>query len=222
MAGTRKFLDQVARAKPKSLQLPEHVSMEKWCQIGRQLAALSEASAWWLGDWLVYGEVRFPERYRQALSDTALEYQTLRNYAWVARRFSLSRRREGLSFQHHAEVAALPEEEQDKWLDRAEKFSWSRNQLRQYLKASQQPPEVADGKNGGPTKTVVLQLEAEPDRQASWRAAAKNAHCAFEEWVAQALDDAARLEARNGNGADSDRTRLQLPASSSTASTNLG
>ncbi len=32
--------------------------------------------------------------------------------AWVARRFPVSRRRDTVSFQHHAEVAALPEPEQ--------------------------------------------------------------------------------------------------------------
>ena len=41
-----------------------------------------------------------------------LDYQTLRNYAWVARRFAMSRRRDTLSFGHHAEVPALPEPEQ--------------------------------------------------------------------------------------------------------------
>jgi hypothetical protein len=41
------------------------------------------------------------------------------NYAWVARRFAMSRRRDTLSFGHHAEVAALPEPEQDFWLREA-------------------------------------------------------------------------------------------------------
>ena len=49
-----------------------------------------------------------------------LDYQTLRNYAWVARRFPAGRRRAGVSFAHHAEVARLPEPEQDYWLRRAE------------------------------------------------------------------------------------------------------
>ena len=35
-------------------------------------------------------------------------------------RFDLSRRRDKLSFGHHAELAALPEHEQDEWLDQAE------------------------------------------------------------------------------------------------------
>jgi hypothetical protein len=39
---------------------------------------------------------------------------------WVASRFELSRRRDNLSFSHHREVAALPPEEADDLLDRAD------------------------------------------------------------------------------------------------------
>ena len=70
-------------------------------------------AAWCLGDWLVFGEQAYAGRYRQAIERTSLDYQTLGNYAWVAKRFSLSRRRDELSFGHHSEVAALPEPEQD-------------------------------------------------------------------------------------------------------------
>jgi hypothetical protein len=208
VSGHQKFLDQLARAKPKSLHLSNNLPIDKWCQIGRQLAALSEASGWWLGDWIVYGEQRYPDRYKEALEGTSLEYQTLRNYAWVARRFPPTRRREKLSLQHHAEVAALPEAEQDEWLDRAEKFRWSRNQLRAYLKASQQPgpesPNVAASKEnaralGAARKKVVLQLEVEQERQDAWLAAAKDAE-SFEEWAIQVLDYAAKLQQSGNTG----------------------
>lgn len=190
MPESRFFLHQLARAEPKRLQLPEQVPLDKWCEIGSQLAALSEASAWWLGDWLVYGERRFPQRYRQALKDTGLEYQTLRNYAWVARRFGFARRRAVLSFQHHAEVAALSDAEQNEWLDRAEKFSWSRNQLRRSLKAHQL--QARSENPDGARAVVVLELQVEPERQVNWRKAASHADVVFEEWAARALDQAAR------------------------------
>ncbi len=53
----------------------------------------------------MFGERRFGTRYRSAIEATDLDYQTLRNYAWVARNVDAGRRREELSFQHHAEVA---------------------------------------------------------------------------------------------------------------------
>jgi hypothetical protein len=85
--------------------------VEAW-RIGTQLSAAVSSSAWCLGDWLVYGQAAFSGRYRDALEQTSLDYQTLRSYAWVARRFPVSRRRDNLSFGHHAETAALPRPEQ--------------------------------------------------------------------------------------------------------------
>lgn len=52
---------------------------------------------------------------------------------WVARNFAASRRRDRLSFQHHAELASLPEHEQDCWLEQSRRFGWSRNELRRQV-----------------------------------------------------------------------------------------
>jgi hypothetical protein len=118
------------------LQLSRQLPFDSWLRIGRQLSAVVNTSSWCLGDWLVYGEAAYSGRYRDAVERTSLDYQTLRNYAWVARRFPLSRRRDNLSFGHHAEVAALPEPEQDFWLRKAQELGWSRNMLRRELRAS--------------------------------------------------------------------------------------
>lgn len=120
----------------KGLLLPRQLPFQAWLSIGSQLSAVANSSAWCLGDWLAYGETAYNGRYRDAIERTSLDYQTLRNYAWVARSFELSRRRDTLSFGHHAEVAALPEVEQDFWLRKAEELDWSRNQLRREVRAS--------------------------------------------------------------------------------------
>src|SRR6266536_1438757 len=60
-----------------------------------------------MGAWLAHGQAAYRSRYRTAIEQTGLDYQTLRNYAWVAGRFELSRRRDTLSFGRHAEAAAL-------------------------------------------------------------------------------------------------------------------
>src|SRR6266496_2626132 len=118
------------------LDLPGRLGFGMWLRIGRQLEAVASSSAWCLGDWLSYGRAAYAGRYRDAVEQTSLDYQTLRNYAWVAGRFPLSRRRDTLSFGHHAEVAALPEPEQDFWLRKAGDLGWSRNHLRREVRAS--------------------------------------------------------------------------------------
>jgi hypothetical protein len=120
----------------RGLVLPRQLPFEAWLAIGAKLSTLSSSFAWCLGDWLIYGEVSYSGRYREALELTSLDYQTLRNYSWVARKFPLSRRRDSLSFGHHAEVAALTEPEQAYWLRKAEELGWSRNRLRGEVRSS--------------------------------------------------------------------------------------
>lgn len=103
------------------LSFPDEMPFDSWRELGSRVALVANCSAWWLGDWLLYGEQAYGDRYEQAIADTSLGYQTLRNYAWVARKFPMSRRRDTLSFGHHAEVAALLDDEQDAWLARAER-----------------------------------------------------------------------------------------------------
>lgn len=74
------------------LQIPAAVSYDTWESAGRRISAVANSSAWCLGDWLVYGQWRYTDRYRRAVDAVGLDYQTLRNYAWVARRFEVSRR----------------------------------------------------------------------------------------------------------------------------------
>lgn len=152
------------------LRLPQRLAFDKWVTIGQQLSTVTTSSAWCLGDWLVYGEAAFTGRYREAVEQTSLDYQTLRNYAWVARRFAMSRRRDKLSFGHHAEVAALPEPEQDFWLRKAEDFSWSRNQLRREVRGSLR--ERAQPCPPGMPADPPCDTDSEPEQVASMGARA--------------------------------------------------
>jgi hypothetical protein len=111
-------------------------SFSMWEQTGAKLFSYADSSTWWIADWLAYGESEFHDRYEEAIKQTSLSYQTLRNYAWVARRFPLPRRRQSLSFSHHFEVVALEQPEQDYWLRKAEELSWSRNKLRGEVRRS--------------------------------------------------------------------------------------
>ena len=74
---------------------------------------------WILGDWLVYGENQWPERYPQAESITGLSYSTLTGASWVAKSIPICRRRQTLEWWPHSEVAGLDPPEQDKILNGA-------------------------------------------------------------------------------------------------------
>jgi hypothetical protein len=168
------------------LRIPEALTFERWQNVGSQISRIVDSSSWCLGDWLVYGQEEFSDRYLRAIEACGLDYQTLRNYAWVARKFELSRRRETLSFQHHAEVSSLPPCEQDKWLDLADEFNWSRNELRRNIRSHRQ----RDGKSE-PPEDCLPKLSAPAERVQRWRKAAELSGDKFEQWVLRALDEAA-------------------------------
>lgn len=184
---------------PMGIALADDVSYESWSAIGRHIAAVSNSSAWWVGDWLVHGERRFPGRYRRCLEELPLGYQTLRNYAWVARRVAMSRRRDDLSFQHHAEVAALDAGEQAHWLERAARDGWSRSRLRAAIRAGGQGRDDPDGPAGPPS---TVRLSVADDRVPRWRDAAGLMERELADWAAQELDRAAdRLLRERESGA---------------------
>lgn len=147
------------------------------------MGTYSSATAWWLGDWLLFGRMKYGRRYKDAVAVTGFDYQTLRNYAMVARRFEPSRRRDTLTFQHHAEVCSLDDETQDRWLRRAEDERWSRNDLRRALRASLV--------RGDARQSAVVRLEVAHARAALWQDAARRSDVRLDAWICEVLDEAA-------------------------------
>jgi hypothetical protein len=186
-------VDWRLRALRSGLFIPCRLSFEGWRQAGSQIFLVANSCAWWVGDWLAYGENFFRDRYEQAIADTSLNYQTLRNYAWVAKKFTMSRRRDGLSFGHHAEVAALTETEQDVWLTRAERFTWSRNELRRRIRATRLANQSQSFHASG-KKTKILKIDVTMGSLDHWQHAAERTNYGIAEWIIKTLDKAAARE----------------------------
>lgn len=113
-------------------------SYEEWEKCGRQLRHIEKGRMWWIGDWLNYGEKKYGEMYTQAMEETGAAYDSLAAAKWVCSEIEFCRRRQNLTFSHHKEVAGLSEEEQELWLDATEKGEWTRQELREQIKASKQ------------------------------------------------------------------------------------
>jgi hypothetical protein len=175
-----------AATRRTTLTLPETMTIGAWQDLGKQIHTVADSSAWWLGDWLLYGQAQYPNRYKHAIKETSLDYQTLRNYAWVARRFTPDRRRAKLSFQHHAEAASLPDEEQDSWLSKAEQHGWSRNELRRRIR---QPRQLA-----GDAEVTHLRMNLPDSQKQRWQEAAQRADQDLLAWIVATLDRAAVTE----------------------------
>lgn len=169
----------------QGMTLPRGLSFDRWRAVGQKICGIADASTWWLADWAAYGESRYGDRYGDAVAITGIGYQTLRNYAWVARRFDLSRRRDSLSFSHHSEVAALPVAEQEMWLDRAEREGWSRNKLRAELRGTRT--------NESTSCIEHLRLAVSSTRAGRWRTAAEASGLELPAWIASVADRASGI-----------------------------
>jgi hypothetical protein len=101
------------------LSISGDVTYEEWENIGYELARVGKGWQWWVGDWINFGESKYGEVYKSAVDATGLKQKSCRNIASVCMEFELSRRRDNLSFKHHAEVQGLEPHEQDELLDEA-------------------------------------------------------------------------------------------------------
>src|SRR5215216_3110150 len=177
------------------LQLADHLTFDRWQEVGVKICRYRSANSWWIGDWLIYGQSHYGERYKRGVAETGLDYQTLRNYASVARRFPLSRRRDNLSFQHHAEVCGLDDPEQDFWLEAAAEARWSRTQLRRRVRASRE-------RDAASRSPIVVRLVVDLQREQHWREAAVENDQELDRWITDVLDrEAAAILERSSVGA---------------------
>ena len=102
----------------------------------------------------------------------------------VARRFPLSRRRDSVSFGHHAELCAFTDSEQDRWLDLAVRHGWSRAQLRHELRGDRSQAAAS-------YSAVGVRLSLDPPRLERWTRAASDRGADLQKWIVTTLDDAA-------------------------------
>jgi hypothetical protein len=112
------------------------IGLDEWSALGRRFGEIGRCSQWWLGDWIHYGNAAFGERYSRAAKLTGYDAQSLMNMVYVASRFAIYRRRENLSWSHHATLAALEGAEQEHWLTRASEEKLSVADLRVELRSA--------------------------------------------------------------------------------------
>lgn len=154
--GAIALVDEKFRFTPTGLIVTGDPTLAECQETYQILTNFGRRVHFWIGDLLNYVESRWGETYAQLMDETGLAYQTLANDKWVTSRVDTSRRRESLRFSHHAEVAALPPPEQEKWLGKAEREQLTTGQLRQQIRAAKTLPNP--GHNHEP-KIVEMTIE---------------------------------------------------------------
>lgn len=118
--------------------LPDGLSYEEWAHEGTVLVTIAKASAWWVGDWLLYGEHQFGEKYAQAVEVTGLSVQTLKNAQWVSDRIPPRERDPEIPHSYYRAAAALDPKDRRVLLKRAKNEGMNEGEVRaraQHIKA---------------------------------------------------------------------------------------
>lgn len=118
------------------LRLPPDISYSSYEALAMMLGRVKRSTSWLIGDLILYGETVYGEKYAQAITLTGLAEQTCANYASICKNIPPSRRRVGISFSLHQEVAYLEPQQQNEWLDKAEQQEWTKAKLRYELQAA--------------------------------------------------------------------------------------
>ncbi|MEO0562222.1 MAG: hypothetical protein AAF125_08910 [Chloroflexota bacterium] len=173
----------------------EELTLDEWKEMGEWLTKLRDSIQWMIGDWANLGEQHMhqwmdTETYQRIVATTSdqnvdipsgkyrwladvvdYKYGTLRNFAYIAYVFPVSRRRDTLTYSHHVEVAALDSvAKQERLLDRAEN-NGKRISVRDLRELVQQemgllkaPPAKSTDSSPIYRSLIRLQQELTPDR----------------------------------------------------------
>jgi hypothetical protein len=140
---------------PTGLAIGAELDFNEWENVGYLLGKVRDATAFALGDWLLWGEGMFGEEAAQAVEATGRSKATLLEYVRVSRQVQPSRRRRSLTWSHHQAVAARTPDEQERLLGLAEEHAWNREEFRGTLQADT-PSRLGEGE--GPFAGEVVEL----------------------------------------------------------------
>lgn len=101
-------------------------------QVAESLFHIKGSIQFWIGDFANACEKYFGEDFAQLIPE--YEAESVRKFAWVARRIPPVLRRPNLSFGIHQEIAKLDDSMQDALLEKAERESLTVKQMRNILK----------------------------------------------------------------------------------------
>ncbi len=169
------------------LELPDRgYSQEFWQSVGLKLKLAVDCTHFWRGDWYNAGSRRYgSKRAEEIARQVGYSPKTIANEAWVTGQIENSRRRENVSYGKHAEVAGLPKDVQDRWLDLIAAKQPSRKLLRASIAASKETGKIELLPTG-------VKIRQKPDPWHTWELAqARPAIMAFKDRLPTLKDIAA-------------------------------
>lgn len=124
-----------------NLTFKRDVSKEEWMDVFKALKQVEGCVQFWIGDCLAYRQQKWG-MYDDIADETGMAKQTLKDTKWVSENVKSSLRKDNLSFNHHKEVASLPPEKQELFLNMAVENKLSVRDLRNEIKKEKRNDEA--------------------------------------------------------------------------------
>jgi len=125
------------------LEFDENINHEELLEIGKKLKTTEGAVQFWIGDWINENWDDYEHGKYDEAERLGYERNAIRDYSYVANSVKSAVRTALLQFAHHKLVASFSPEEQQKWLKKAVKNSWSILQFREAIKREEHPDELS-------------------------------------------------------------------------------
>ena len=116
-----------------NLTFKRDVSKDEWMSVFQALKQVEGCVQFWIGDCLAYRQQKWG-MYDDIAEETGMEVRTLREYKMVAENIKSGARAPELSYTHHREVASLPPEKQELFLNKAVEENLSVRELREEIR----------------------------------------------------------------------------------------
>jgi hypothetical protein len=136
-----------------SITLPVDTPRDRWEALVVFASRTREATQWWLGDLLNFGEEVYGESGAQVAEITVFKPATLETYQSLAKAIPKERRIEGLSAYTHRAVMRLDPEQQTFWLEQAFANGWDYYMLDAEIQKALPAPKDAPRGRGRPRRT---------------------------------------------------------------------
>lgn len=149
MSGELITIDQYCKLEKTSLSFKREVSKDEWMDVFKALKTVEGCVQFWIGDCLAYRQQRWG-MYDNIAEETGYQNRTLREFKQVSELVKSGVRTPDLSYKHHVEVASLPPDKQEIFLQKAvdEKLSVRdlREEIRKDKRLELKQPEFPSGK----------------------------------------------------------------------------
>lgn len=134
-------IDQYCELDKTSLKFKRDISQEEWIYVFKSLKMVEGCVQFWIGDCLAYRQQKWG-MYDDIAEDTGMDKKTLWEYKNVSENIKPSARAEQLSYTHHREVASLPPDKQEIFLNKAIEEKLSVRELREVIKNDRSINEI--------------------------------------------------------------------------------